>query len=130
MQQFKKISVNLALVVSLAAFAGVNAQAQSIKLPIPSNDPDIQAVVDTVKAEVGPGSAAVKEIMRQTRDRMKETMAVQKPLLNQMMATVGQNVATRVMSETRMKTMTAQKAAMSDPTDPNAAPTMIAPKFE
>ena len=50
MLQFKKISVNLALVVSLVAFAGVDyAQAENIDIPLPTDAPEIQAVVDNVR---------------------------------------------------------------------------------
>ena len=55
MQQLKEISVRLALVVSLAAFAGVQyARAENIKLPLPADDPEIQAVVEKVKVDIGP----------------------------------------------------------------------------
>jgi hypothetical protein len=126
MLQFKKISVNLALVVSLAAFAGGNsAQAENINIPLPTGDLEIQAVVNNVRAGVD-----VKAIMRQTRDNMKEVQVKRLPLLPQMRNAVGNVVSTRVMEETRTRTMNAQMAAMQDPVNPDAVPTFIAPKFE
>ncbi|MCW5214252.1 hypothetical protein VU13_02900, partial [Desulfobulbus sp. US5] len=61
MLQFKKLSVNLALAVSLAAFAGSNsAQAENINIPLPTDDPQIQAVVDNVRADVD-GKALMRQ---------------------------------------------------------------------
>ncbi|MCI5209063.1 MAG: hypothetical protein D3910_09780 [Candidatus Electrothrix sp. ATG2] len=131
MPQFKKISVNLALVVFLAAFAGMNnAQAETIDIPLPTDDPGIQAVVENLRAGVGGGGVDVKEIMRQTRDKMKEVQAKKVPLMPQMRNTIGNVVSTRVMEETRRTTMNTQMNAMQDPVNPEAVPTMIAPKFE
>jgi len=126
MLQFKRISINFALVVSLAAFAGVNsAQAETIHIPLPTEDLEIQAVVDNIRTGVD-----VKAIMRQTRDNMKEEQVKRLPLLPQMRNAIGNVVSTRVMEETRTKTMNAQMEAMQDPVNPEAVPTFIAPKFE
>ncbi|MCI5166796.1 MAG: hypothetical protein D3903_12055 [Candidatus Electrothrix sp. GM3_4] len=126
MLQFKRISINLALVVSLAALAGVNfAQAEKINIPLPTQDLEIQAVVDNVRTGVD-----VKAIMRQTRDNIKVEQVKRLPLLPQMRNAVGNVVSTRVMEETRTQTMNTQMAAMQDPVNPEAIPTFIAPKFE
>ncbi|MCI5140851.1 MAG: hypothetical protein D3909_03805 [Candidatus Electrothrix sp. ATG1] len=131
MLQFKKISVHLALVVSLAAFAGINnAHAETINIPLPTEDPDIQAVVEDLKTNIGPNGDVVKDIMRQTRDKMKVVQAQKLPLMPQMRNTIGNVVSTRVMEETRRVTMNTQMNAMQDPQNPEAVPTMIAPKFE
>ncbi|CAK8725220.1 hypothetical protein H206_02491 [Candidatus Electrothrix aarhusensis] len=126
MLQFKRISINFALVVSLAAFVGVNsAQAEKINIPLPTGDLEIQAVVNNVRTGVD-----VKAIMRQTRDNMKVEQVKRLPLLPQMRNAVGNVVSTRVMEETRTTTMNTQMAAMQDPVNPDAIPTFIAPKFE
>ena len=131
MLQFKKISVNLALVLSLTAFAGVQyVQAQNISLPLPAEDPEIQAVMDDVKANIDMNGAGVKDIMRQTRDRMKEEQVKRLPLMPQLRNTIGNVVSTRVMEDTRRMTMNAQMEAMQDPTNPEAVPTTIAPAFD
>ncbi|CAK8720472.1 hypothetical protein KKHLCK_09655 [Candidatus Electrothrix laxa] len=131
MLQFKKISVNLALAMSLTAFAGVNyAQAENISLPLPADDSDIQAVMDSVKANVDVNGVVMKDIMRQTRDRMKEEQAQRLPLMPQFRNTIGQVVSARVQVETRTKTMNAQMEAMQDPVNPEAVPTAIAPTFD
>ena len=131
MQQWKKISVKLGLVVSLAAFVGVNhAQAQNLSLPLPANDPEIQAVVESVKVDVGPNGDVVKQIMRQTRDRIMEEQVKRLPLMPVLRNTIGNSVSTRVMEETRRVTMNAQMNAMQDPKSPDAVPMFIAPKFD
>ncbi|XCN75189.1 MAG: hypothetical protein Q3M24_10800 [Candidatus Electrothrix aestuarii] len=131
MQQWKKISIRLGLAVSLAAFAGLNnAQAQNISLPLPANAPEITSVINSVKMDVGPDSEAVKAIMRQTRDNIKEQQAKRLPLMPVFRNTIGNAVSTRVMAATRTATMNAQMTAMQDPVSPDAVPTMIAPKFE
>ncbi|WPD24158.1 MAG: hypothetical protein SD837_06290 [Candidatus Electrothrix scaldis] len=131
MQQWKKISIRLGLAVSLAAFAGINnAQAENISLPLPANAPEITSVINSVKMDVGPDSEAVKAIMRQTRDNIKEQQAKRLPLMPVFRNTIGNAVSTRVMAATRTATMNAQMTAMQDPVSPDAVPTMIAPKFE
>jgi hypothetical protein len=134
MRQVIKRTVNFVLVVAVIAFAGGNnAQAEKINIPLPTNDPGIQAVVEELSTDVGGGAGAgvnIKDIMRQTRDNMKETMAKRAPLMPQMRNTVGNVVSTRVMEETRRTTMNTQMDAMQDPHNPEAVPTMIAPKFE
>ena len=126
MLQLKKLSVNLALAVALAAFAGSNsAQAENIHVPLPTDDPEIQVVVDNVRAGVD-----VKDMMRQTRDKIKEEQAKRLPLLRPIGDAISQVVSTRVRQETRDKTRKAQMAAMQDPMNPEGMPDFIAPKFE
>jgi hypothetical protein len=126
MLQFKKISVNLALVVSLATFAGVaSAQTEAINIPLPTEDPEIQAVVNDVRAGVD-----VKEMMRQTRDRIKEEQAKRLPLRLEMGEAISGIVSDRVRKETRAKTMSVQMGAMQDPANPDGVPDFIAPKFD
>jgi hypothetical protein len=131
MLQFKKISVNLALVVSLAALGGVKyAQAQNINLPLPADDPAVEAVLDSVKANIDMNGVAVKDIMRQTRDRMKEEQVRRLPLIRPIGDAISQVVSTRVRQETRDKTRKSQMTAMQDPMNPEGMPNSIAPKFE
>lgn len=131
MQQWKKVSVHLGLVVFLATFSGINnAQAENITLPLPADDPDIQAVVNSVKMDVGPNGDVVKEMMRQTRDKIMEEQVKRLPLMPVLRNTIGNSVSTRVMAETRTATMNAQMNAMQDPKSPDAVPMFIAPKFE
>ena len=122
MLQFKKISVNLALVVSLATFAGV-ASAQNI--PLPTEDPEIQAVVESVRANID-----VKDMMRQTREKVKEEQAKRLPLRLEMGEAISGIVSDRVRKETRSKTMSIQMGAMQDPANPDGVPDFIAPKFD
>ena len=131
MLQFKKISVNLALVVSLAAFAGVDyAQAENIDIPLPSDAPEIQAVVGSVKTDVDMNGIDVKTMMRQTRDKVKVAQAQKLPLRLEMGKAISDVVSNRVRQETRNRTMQAQMAAMQDPANPQGVPDFIAPKFE
>jgi len=131
MRRLKKISVNLGLVVSLTAFAGMDyARAESIQLPLPADTPEIREVIDSVLVEVGPNGSAVKEIMRQTRDMVKEQQAKLLPLMPVLRNTIGTSVSARVMAATRTATMNAQMTAMQDPVSPTGVPMMIAPKFE
>ncbi|RWX51437.1 hypothetical protein VU01_11363 [Candidatus Electrothrix marina] len=131
MLQFKKISVNLALVVSLVAFAGVDyAQAENIDIPLPSDAPEIQAVVDSVKTDVDMNGIDVKTMMRQTRDKVKVVQAQKLPLRLEMGKAISDVVSRRVREETRSRTMQSQMAAMQDPANPQGVPDFIAPKFE
>lgn len=131
MLHLKKISMNLALAISLAAVAGVNAaQAQNINIPLPSDDPEIQGVVDSVKTDVDMNGIDVKAIMRQTRDRIKEEQAKRLPLLRPMGDAISEVVSTRVRQETRDKTRKTQMAAMQDAASPEGIPNMIAPTFD
>ena len=126
MLQFKKLSVNLALAVSLAAFAGINsAQAENINIPLPTDDPQIQAVVDNVRADVDG-----KALMRQTRDKIKVEQVKRLPLLRPLGDAISQVVSTRVRQETRDRTRKTQMAAMQDPMNPEGMPDFIAPKFD
>ncbi|MCI5120762.1 MAG: hypothetical protein D3908_06145, partial [Candidatus Electrothrix sp. AUS4] len=112
-------------------FSGINnAQAENITLPLPADDPDIQAVVNSVKMDVGPNGDVVKEMMRQTRDKIMEEQVKRLPLMPVLRNTIGNSVSTRVMAETRTATMNAQMNAMQDPKSPDAVPMFIAPKFE
>jgi predicted transcriptional regulator len=127
MPQFKKISVNLTLIVYMVAFAGINnVQAENIKLPLSSENPEIRAVVDEMNAN----RDAVNNVVRETRDKTKITMSQRLPLMPQMRNTIGNEVSTRVMEETRRKTMNTQMEAMQDPTNPEGVPEIIAPKFD
>jgi hypothetical protein len=131
MPQLKKISVNLTLVVYMVAFAGINnvqAEAEKIKLPLPAENPEIRSVVENIN--VGPNGDIVKQVMRETRDRTKEAMSQRLPLMPQMRNTIGNEVSTRVMEETRTKTMNTQMEAMQDPASPQGVPELIAPKFD
>ncbi|MCW5203181.1 hypothetical protein VU11_03520 [Desulfobulbus sp. US2] len=126
MLQFKKLSVNLALAVSLAAFAGSNsAQAENINIPLPTDDPQIQAVVDNVRADVDG-----KALMRQTRDKIKVEQVKRLPLLRPLGDAISQVVSTRVRQETRDRTRKTQMAAMQDPMNPEGMPNFIAPTFD
>ncbi|MCI5133332.1 MAG: hypothetical protein D3904_17915 [Candidatus Electrothrix sp. EH2] len=126
----KKISVNFGLVVSLAAFSGINyAQAENIKLPLPATDPGINAVVENIRGNVGPTPDVVKEIMLQMRDSVKVRQAKILPLMSIFRNTIGNEVSSRVMTATRTATMNAQMNAMQDPVSPLAVPSFIAPKF-
>ena len=130
MQKLKNISVSLGVVVSLAAFAGINyAQAENIKLPLPANDPDIQAVVDGVKRDMGANGDVVKEIMRQTRDRIKEEQSKRLPLIRHIGDAVSQSVSTRVREQVRTETRKSQMAAMTT-IGPQGIPDIIAPTFD
>lgn len=131
MLQLKKISVNLALVVSLAAFAGANsAQAETITLPLPSSTPEIQNIVNSIRLDAGPDSDMLKQMMRQQRDIVMVEQAKRLPLLQVFRNTVGNTVRTRVMAETSTRTINAQMNAMQDPMNPNGIPMFLAPKFE
>ncbi len=123
MLQFKKISVNLALVVLLVGAASV--QAENIEIPLPTEDPEIQAVVENVRAHID-----VKDMMRQTRDSIKETQAKRLPLRLEMGEAISGIVSDRVRKETRAKTMSTQMGAMQDPANPDGVPDFIAPKFK
>ncbi|MCI5219417.1 MAG: hypothetical protein D3914_09560 [Candidatus Electrothrix sp. LOE2] len=106
MLQLKKISVNLALVVSLAAFAGANsAQAETITLPLPGSTPEIQSIVESIRTDGGPNTDMIKNMMRQTRDMIKEEQAKRLPLMPLFRNTVGNTVRTRVMAETSTRTI-------------------------
>lgn len=129
MPQFKKISVNLTLIVYMVAFAGINnVLAEKIKLPFSNKEPEFRAVVDDIK--VGPNRDIVNNVMRETRDKTKITMSQRLPLMPQIRNTIGNEVSTRVMEETRRKTMNKQMEAMQDPTNPEGVPELIAPKFD
>ena len=129
MPQFKKISFNISLIVFMVAFAGMNnVQAEKIKIPLPTVDPEIQTVMGNIK--MGPDGDVMKDIMRQTRDRTMEVMAQRLPLMPQMRNTIGNEVSTRVMEETRTKTMNTQMEAMQDTKNPEGVPVRIAPKFD
>ncbi|MCI5137278.1 MAG: hypothetical protein D3922_02415 [Candidatus Electrothrix sp. AR1] len=126
MLQFKKISVKFALVVSLAAFPGVRyAQAENVNIPLPTDDLEIQKVVESVRSGVD-----VKAMMRQTRDRIKVEQAKRLPFLRPIGDAISQVVSTRVRQETRDRTRKAQMAAMQDPMNPEGMPDFIAPKFD
>ena len=126
MLQFKKLSVNLALAVSLAAFAGINsAQAENINIPLATDDPEIQAVVDNVRTDVDG-----KAMMRQTRDKIKVAQVKRLPLLRPLGDAISQVVSTRVRQETRDRTRKTQMAAMQDPMNPEGMPNFIAPTFD
>jgi hypothetical protein len=130
MLQLKKISVNLALVLSLTAFSAVQyAQAETIKLPLPISDPNIQDVVDSVSGAVGPDAALVQEMMVKTRDTVRQEQAKRLPLMPQLRNTIGNAVSTKVMAATRTATMNAQMNAMQDPMNPEGVPMFLAPKF-
>lgn len=129
MPQLKKISVNLTLIVYMVAFAGINTvQAEKIKLPLSSEKPEIRKVVDEMT--VGSSRDLVNNVVRETRDKTKITMSQRLPLMPQMRNTIGNEVSTRVMEETRKKTMNKQMEAMQDPTNPEGVPEIIAPKFD
>jgi hypothetical protein len=122
----KKISINLAVVISLTAFSGAdNVRAETISLPLPANDPDIQAIVKTVRE-----SAAVKDIMRQTKERIKEEQAKALPLLRPMGDGISEVISARVRKATRDKTRKAQMASMQDPMNPDGVSNIIAPNFD
>ncbi len=126
MLQFKKISVNFALVVSLAAFAGVaSAQAEGINIPLPTEDPGIQAVVESVRTQVD-----VKEMMRQTRDKIKEEQAKRIPLRLEIGDGISTVISARVRAETRARVRSEQMAAMQDPANPAGMAELIAPRFD
>lgn len=130
MSRFKKISVNFALLVSLVAFAGVTyVQAENVRIPLPTEDPGVQAVVDEIRNGAATGGIDVMAIVRQTRDQIKVQQAKVLPLRFEMGKAVSDVVSTRVRQETRDRTMQAQMAAMMDPTNPNGVPDFIAPKF-
>ena len=123
MLQLKKLSVNLALVVSLA---GINyAQAENINVPLPTEDPEVQAVMDNVRAGID-----VKGLMRQTRDRIKAEQVKRLPLLRPLGDAISEVVSTRVRQEVRDQTRKTQMAAMQDPMNPEGMPDIIAPKFD
>ncbi|MGB5685129.1 MAG: hypothetical protein WBM35_04910 [Candidatus Electrothrix sp.] len=131
MLQLKKISVNFALVLSLTALTGIKyAQAETISLPLPTDDPGVQAVMDEVKANIDVNGVAMKDLMRQTRDRIKEEQARRLPFIRPIGDAISQVVSTRVRQETRDKTRTAQMAAMQDPMNPEGMPDVIAPTFD
>ena len=131
MRRLKKIAVNVGLVISLTVFAGLHyAQAEGIKLPLPVDDPEIQSVISNIMVEVGPNGSVVKEMMRQTRDSIKEQQAKILPLMPVFRNTIGNAVSTQVMAATRTATMNAQMTAMQDPVSPIGVPMMLAPKFE
>ncbi|MDU9050357.1 MAG: hypothetical protein Q3M30_16050 [Candidatus Electrothrix sp. Rat3] len=128
MLQFKKISVNLALVVSLAAFASAqyaHAQTENIKLPLPIDELEIQAAVQGVIV-----GTDLNEIRRQTRDTVMVEQVKRLPLLQQIRNTLGNTVRTRVMAETSTRAINAQMNAMQDPMNPDGVPMFLAPKFE
>lgn len=126
MLQLKKISINLALIVSLASFAGVNsATAQSIDIPLPTEDPEIQAVVDNVRMTVD-----VKNLMRQTRDKIMEKEAKRLPLVRPMGDAISEVISARVRQETRDRTRKTQMASMQDVANPEGIPMFIAPNFD
>ena len=130
MQRLKKISVNLALIVSLAAWAGVQSvQAEDVSIPLPTEDPGVQKVVEDIKSGADTGGIDVMSIVRQTRDQIKVQQAKLLPLRFEMGKAVSDVVSTRVRDETRNRTMQAQMAAMMDPMNPNGVPDFIAPKF-
>lgn len=130
MSRFKKISVNFALLVSLVAFAGVTyVQAENVRIPLPTEDPGVQAVVDEIRNGAATGGIDVMAIVRQTRDQIKVQQAKVLPLRFEIGKAVSDVVSTRVRQETRDRTMQAQMAAMMDPTNPNGVPDFIAPKF-
>ena len=130
MLRLKKISVNLALIVSLAAWAGVqSAQAEDVSIPLPTEDPGVQAVVDDIRNGAATGGIDVMSIVRQTRDQIKVQQAKLLPLRFEMGKAVSDVVSNRVREETRNRTMQAQMAAMMDPANPNGIPDFIAPKF-
>ena len=131
MRRLKKISVTLGLVVSLAAFAGIDyAQAEGIKLPLPADTPEIRSVIDSVMVEVGPNGSVIKDMMIKTRDMVMEEQAKRLPLMPIFRNTIGNAVSTQVMAATRTATMNAQMTAMQDPKSPIGEPIAIAPKFE
>lgn len=131
MLQFKKIPVNLALVISLAAFAGGNSvQAETVQLPLPGSTPEIQDIVNSIRTDGGPNTDMIKNMMRQTRDTIMVEQAKRLPLLQLFRNTVGNTVRTRVMAETSTRTINAQMNAMQDPMNPNGIPMFLAPKFE
>lgn len=132
MLHLKKISVKLALVLSLTAFFAVQyAQAESVRLPIlPENDPDIQDVMDTISGAIGPDSTLIQEMMVKTRDAVREKQAKILPLMPQLRNSIGNAVSTTVMAATRTATMNAQMNAMQDPMNPEGVPMFLAPKFD
>lgn len=131
MRRLKKIAVNVGLVISLTVFAGLHyAQAEDITLPLPADDPEIRSVIDSVMVEAGPDGSVVKQMMRQTRDMIKEEQAKRLPLMPIFRNTIGNFVSTQVMAATRTATMNAQMTAMQDPVSPIGVPMMLAPKFE
>lgn len=126
MLQLKKISMNLALIVSLASFAGVNsATAQSIDIPLPTEDPQIKAVVEDIRVNVD-----VKNVMLQTRDKIMVEQAKRLPLVRPMGDAISEVISARVRQETRDKTRRTQMAAMMDVANPEGIPMFIAPKFD
>ncbi|WP_446009935.1 hypothetical protein [Candidatus Electrothrix sp.] len=130
MLKLKKISVKLALIVSFTAFFAVQyAQAQSIKLPLTIDDPDIQNVVEDIRMNVGPNPSIIQEMMIKTRDIVKAEQVKRLPLMPQFRNTIGNAVSTKVMAATRTATMNAQMNAMQDPMNPEGVPNFIAPKF-
>ncbi|MCI5125437.1 MAG: hypothetical protein D3925_13425, partial [Candidatus Electrothrix sp. AR5] len=110
----------------LVGLAGVSyAQAENIKIPLPTEDVEIQSVVDSVRAGVD-----VKAMMRQTRDRIKEEQAKRLPFLRPIGDAISEVVSTRVRQETRDRTRKTQMAAMQDPMNPAGMPEFIAPRFD
>jgi hypothetical protein len=119
-----KIFISFALFFSLAAFVSA-AQAETMDIPLPTEDPAIQNVVGSVKTGVD-----VKTFMVEIRDRVKAQQVKGAPLMRLVGDGISEAVSARVREVTRTQTRKAQMAAMMDPENPDGVPDMIAPKFE
>jgi hypothetical protein len=131
MVSLKKVPFSVALIFSLSISVSA-AQAETMDIPLPTEDPAIQNVVGSVK-----GGVDIQDLMVKIREGVMAEQVKRTPLLptfrnaigGPIRAAVMQETSTRVMQETSTRTINAQMNAMMD-LGPGGVPVILAPKFE